>query len=662
MWSEFLATGRALAETYRREWRRLLAVGLIAKFVGFVVLFPLAGLVLRALLAVSGNALLADTEIISFLLGPVGWVILVLVASLGLTILAVEIAIMLAHLVAVEESGRTTLRRLVIFGLHRWRPIFGVTWRLVVRLVLLAVPFLAAAALVAVMLLRRHDINFYLEHRPPEFIIALAAGALLAAVLAVVAALLSARWFFALPLALFGECNAQNALAESARRSLGHRKSVFAFILAVILALALFSTFVSGLLATVTAWVLGGVERVPWLFVLVLGAAAILWMVVHVLLSLVADTVFASAVAIVYRRYAQQRISPEVLAAFQPEGELSRGRVPAVVVWLAALAALPAAGGVGWYLLAGMPVEESVSILAHRAGALSGPENTLAAIEKAIDLGADYVEIDVQETADGHIVLAHDRDLMRVAGVPLVIEESTLAQLQQVDIGGFFAPRYSDQRVPELADVLTACRGRIKVAIELKHYGRVNQLEQRVLDCVEACAMADQVVLMSLDRASTARLKRLRPDWRVGQLTAVAVGDLTQDKVDFLAVSSSLATAGLLDRAHGRGQQVYVWTINDPVLMSVMLSRGVDGVITDDVPMATEVLRQRAEMTPIERLMLEAAVFLGRVPSEADDQASSGEAPRTGSVRGRDAASAAGSRPYDNSTPGLRALISGRPT
>ncbi len=622
MWRDFLATLRALMETYRQHWPRLLALDLVAKIAGFVVLVPLVGLVARALLAVSGSSLLADEDIVSFLLGPVGWAILLAVASANVAILAVELGAVLAYLVAAKEPGATSLRTAVLFALRRWLPILDLAWRLLLRFLLVLLPFAGAAALVAQGLLGQHDINYYLDKRPPEFFLALAAGACLAIGFATVAALLAARWFFALPLVLLEEQSPERAIAESVRRSKGHRLVVFLFLMAVILALALVSSITSGIVASATAWILGSVQRVPKLYVLVLGMAALCWFVVHLLLALVAGTVFAAAVATAYQRYALGTIPPGVSAELQPSKNGGTARFPVVASWIVLALALPAAGAVGWYLLASVPVEESVVVVAHRAGAFTGPENTLAAVERAIELGADYVEIDVQQTADGHVVVVHDRDLMKLAGVPLVIEQSTLKELKQVDIGSSFAPQYADQRIAELSELLSACRGRIGVVIELKKYGRANGLEEAVVRCVESLAMANEVVLMSLDRPTTRKLRELRPRWKVGQITAVAVGDLTKDDVDILSVSSSLATVALINRAQRRGQEVFVWTVNDPVLLSVMVSRGVDGVITDDVPMARNVLQQRSEMTPLERLMLEVAIFLGRKPTGAAGQAS----------------------------------------
>jgi glycerophosphoryl diester phosphodiesterase len=191
------------------------------------------------------------------------------------------------------------------------------------------------------------------------------------------------------------------------------------------------------------------------------------------------------------------------------------------------------------------------------------------------------------------------------------IWEATAEELRQVDIGSHFAAEYSDQRVPTLDEVLTACKGRIGVNIELKYYGHNQALEEKVIEQVEAHSMANEVVVMSLKSEMIDKVKRLRPEWTVGLLTAVAAGDLTRAPADFLAVKQSLATDSFVRSAHGRGKTVAAWTLNDVQSVSMMASRGVDNMITDDPVMARKVKQQRAEMNPLERLSIELAFRFG---------------------------------------------------
>jgi glycerophosphoryl diester phosphodiesterase len=116
---------------------------------------------------------------------------------------------------------------------------------------------------------------------------------------------------------------------------------------------------------------------------------------------------------------------------------------------------------------------------------------------------------------------------------------------------------------------------------------------------------------MSLDQEAVRKMKALRPSWRVGLLVAKALGDLTELKADFLAVEARMATRRFIRHAHRAGQDVYIWTVNDPAWMFVGLSRGVDGLITDKPDLAREVIELRRRMSEPQRFLAATLIRLG---------------------------------------------------
>ena len=252
-----------------------------------------------------------------------------------------------------------------------------------------------------------------------------------------------------------------------------------------------------------------------------------------------------------------------------------------------------------------------VLVIAHRGASAAAPENTLAAFRLAIEQGADVVELDVQESADGEVLVVHDSDLMKVGGAAMKIWETDAAVLRKVDIGSHAGPQFSGERVPTLAEALAVCKGRVHVIVELKSYGHDDRLEERVAALVEAAGMENECSFMSLDREMVRAMKRLRPRWRVGLLAAKGLGDLTSLGADFLAVEARMATRRFVRRAHRAGQEVYVWTVNDPAWMLDTMGRGVDGLITDRPAMAREVVARRAELSDAQRILVALMVGMG---------------------------------------------------
>jgi len=293
-------------------------------------------------------------------------------------------------------------------------------------------------------------------------------------------------------------------------------------------------------------------------------------------------------------------------------GSPSERMVPPRAV-LATVAVLAVLGVAGVVLLVASATRRNqpVLVIAHRGASATAPENTLAAFRLAADQHTDFVELDVQESADGQVLVVHDSDLMKIGNSPLKVWETEAARLRDVDIGSHTGPQYAGERVATLAEVFDASKGRTKVVVELKSYGHDQRLEERVAAVVEAAGMEGDCVFMSLDHGMMAKLKGLRPGWRCGILAAKAVGDLTTIPADFLAVEKKLATRRFVRRAHRAGKDVYVWTVNDPADMLAAMSEGVDGLITDRPDLARSVVGRRTAMSDAQRLLVALLVRLG---------------------------------------------------
>jgi glycerophosphoryl diester phosphodiesterase len=227
-----------------------------------------------------------------------------------------------------------------------------------------------------------------------------------------------------------------------------------------------------------------------------------------------------------------------------------------------------------------------VTIYGHRGARAHAPENTLLAFELAFALGADAIECDVQTTADGALVVIHDGTLDRTTSGHGPVARATLAELRALDAG-------RGQRIPLLAEVLELCQ----------HAGRQVNLEVKAETEAEAIATSEAlarhlaalerarraaVVVSSFELAAVATIKRQLPWLRVATLhggrswrrddplaPALAMG------AEAVHLQTALATPALIERAHGSGLAVRVWTANLPATLRQLLRWGVDGVFTD---------------------------------------------------------------------------------
>jgi glycerophosphoryl diester phosphodiesterase len=248
---------------------------------------------------------------------------------------------------------------------------------------------------------------------------------------------------------------------------------------------------------------------------------------------------------------------------------------------------------------------DSAEITAHRGSSLKAPENTLAAVRQAIRDGATHVEVDVQRTADGRVVVNHDADLMRVAGVPLVISKSNFADLRSIELGKDHGDAFPGQRIPTLEEVLEVTGGRATLIVELKSYrADSSQLIADVVRILREHRDRADAVIMSLNHAEVREVKRIAPEIESGFVASATMGDITRLEADFLAVSKRQATAVFVGAAHAEEKEVYVWTVDDPKEMSRMVDRGADNLITNDPATAVRVLEMRSELDNTQRMLL----------------------------------------------------------
>ncbi len=596
-------------KTFRTNWGSALATHVMGTLIAYVVLAPLASLLLNTAVSRSGQTALSDQEILLFALTPFGLASLVVLGAIGITVVAFKHAALMAILEAGHRQQRISYIDALLFISRRSLQILRLGMMIVARVLLYLLPLLALSWLAFKLLLGANDINYYLAAKPLEYWFT----AVLVGTMSLVTAVLLLRrvsgWVYSLPLILFNRYGPKQALELSQQTAVGYKRPIIGWMLVWIL----LDTLLLAAAMAIMVW-LGRqtlpvlVESMQWM-ALGLGAVLLAGAALALMATFVSAVLFSAIVLLLYR---------EAGLHSDPGGRVNAidhsDKAPPPRRWIAfaAVTAVLVAIVSSNVLLKRLAVDDTSEVIAHRGASRFAPENTMAAIEEALAQGSDWVEIDVQESADGTVVVIHDRDLKKVAGVDLAVHSSTLEQLQSVDIGSWFSPDFSDQRIPTLEQALLACKGKARVIIELKYYGHQQQLEQRVAAVVEAAGMSQHIVAMSLSYEGIGRMRELRPDWKVGLLTSVSAGNLGGLDLDFYAINASFADRRLIQSAHSANREVLVWTINDAIGISKMISRGVDGIITDDPALARSVLRQRASLGGGERMLLELATLFGQ--------------------------------------------------
>lgn len=233
-----------------------------------------------------------------------------------------------------------------------------------------------------------------------------------------------------------------------------------------------------------------------------------------------------------------------------------------------------------------------IQIAAHRGVSSEAPENTIPAVELSIEYLSDYVEIDVQCTEDGEVVVFHDTSLKRVTGSSRALADVTYNELLSLDAGYYFNDSsYLNTPVPTLAEVMETAKGRINLLIELKRNKSGDDLVEKVLSLIDEYDMEYQCMIQSADYQYLSEVYELNPDMTTGYILSNAVGNYyNNEKIDFFSVRSAFVTRSTVQNIHAAGKKIFAWTVNTQEELERMKRIQVDGIITDYPIRAREII------------------------------------------------------------------------
>ncbi len=230
--------------------------------------------------------------------------------------------------------------------------------------------------------------------------------------------------------------------------------------------------------------------------------------------------------------------------------------------------------------------------IAHRGASAAAPPNTLAAFRKAVERGADGVELDVHLSADGVPVVIHDFTVDATTDGHGRVRDMPLAALKELDAGSRFAPAFAGERIPTLEEVFAEAGNRLLINVELKSMPGSDYpgLEAAVATRVARYGLAERVLISSFNPFALRRMRRTAPHIPLGFLYETAplsrAARLAAAFIPGLRPEAvhpwwGMVTAETIRRAHARGQRVIVWTVDDEEAMRQLMGWGVDAIITN---------------------------------------------------------------------------------
>jgi glycerophosphoryl diester phosphodiesterase len=244
-----------------------------------------------------------------------------------------------------------------------------------------------------------------------------------------------------------------------------------------------------------------------------------------------------------------------------------------------------------------------VWVIGHRGAMGHCPENTMASFERGLELGADWVELDVHLTRDGALAVIHDEALDRTTNGHGLVKDHTLAELKRLDAGAWFGREYSGQTIPTLDEVLQwASQRQTIVDIEIKNapifYAGI---EEAVVKALDRARMTEQVIVISFDHHAVRKVKALEPRITTGVLYSGRPVDAGVDlarkaQADALLPHVAYVTREDVQVAHAAGLSVAPWTTSDPHTLRHLIKCGVDAIGTNHPDVLSNLLKEGSKL------------------------------------------------------------------
>lgn len=576
------------------HWKPLILFEILWKLVTLLVIAPACAGLIQLAIHLAKLKYLTTSNLLQFLRSP--WTILLLAVLLLLAALYTlfEIAaVCTCFRQSRFQKVRTTLGRMVRSGLQSVLHFFRGGGPFLVLHLLVLIPLMQFSATSGIFTAMGIPdfLAYYMTKK--EFLLPIYVAAI------ILCCLLSVRWVFSSVLFTQNQCSYRSARATSVQLVRGRFWQTF---LSVLVWNCCYFAALLVFLCLITVVVLMVIRATGSNDLIMSQAMRILKLLIQIVLwsfSFFATPIcMAHLTALLEKRCVQM---PEVVL---PEPiPLSRSAKPfrrSTAVLTACCFTVAALGlnlsyvysvftGKANFRLA---LFQNPTVMAHRGLSADAPENTLYAFSDAISVGADFIELDVQQTRDGVLVVMHDSNLKRTTGVNKNIWDVDYADIQNLDAGSWFDPAYANARIPTLEETLQFVDKRARLNIEIKptKHGS-DTLEQDVAELITQYQYTDACYVTSFSYGSLKKVKEVNPEIRTGYLMSVAYGQFYSLKyADAFSLNKVFVTSQVVNAAHQQGKQIFAWTVNSMSEVRSLCNLHVDSIITDDPVMVQNVI------------------------------------------------------------------------
>ncbi|MDX8342404.1 glycerophosphodiester phosphodiesterase [Rossellomorea sp. YZS02] len=234
---------------------------------------------------------------------------------------------------------------------------------------------------------------------------------------------------------------------------------------------------------------------------------------------------------------------------------------------------------------------KQVENIAHRGAAAYAPENTMASYDLAVDMKADYIEIDVQRSKDGELVVIHDTSVDRTTDGSGKVGDLTLEEMKSLDAGSWKGEQFEGEEIPTFEEVLDRYHGKVGILIEMKSPELYPGIEEQVADALKERQLDkpqnEKIILQSFNFDSMKKMDQLLPKvpvgvlaWSQAQATPEALKEIST-YAEWFNPSYGIVTEQVVKDVHSLDMQIGSWTVRSHEAADFLFDMDVDAIITD---------------------------------------------------------------------------------
>ncbi len=572
--------------------KSLVLFELIFKLLSFLIFVPIFLNIFNLIMKITGYNYLTLENIFSFLKNPITILMLLILILLMMVYAMFDIITIIVILNQSYKKTKIKVIQAIRVSLNKCKKLFSIKNIPLSFLVLFLIPFLNIGI----------SSSFISTIKIPEFILDFVLNNRLLLILfsVIIIFLISIlhRWIYSVHSMVLEDVSFKEARKTS---SLLSSKNCFKDLISILLVqLTLYFLYI--IVIALGILIITSLNKIKYSIVIIKSITATsIWLFIvisFIVVTLLSTPLSYACISILYyiRKEELGVKIPSLKIKYNKENENLDRKIRKVIIFIYFLALI--FGSIFTYNIykgnynINIEYANNILVTAHRGASLDCPENTFSAFVSAKNYGADFIEIDVQETIDGKIIVIHDKNFKRTTGINKHTWETSYDEVKNFDAGSFMNESFKDERIPLFEDVvLWAKNNNINLNIEIKPTGYEKKLVENVIDIVNKFGFQKECVLTSQNYEVLEKIKAYDDEITTGYVMSFVYGDLSIfDKADSFSIEEASITSSLVKEVHNQGKEIYAWTVNNSSNVQKMIDLKVDNIITDDVLMTKEII------------------------------------------------------------------------